>query len=44
MKEKLKVIHSLQLMMYLVQNGFAVSKVIDSYHKQVDCVVKVCQY
>lgn len=34
MNKNFKVIHSLQLMMHLVRNGFNVSKVEDAYPKQ----------
>ncbi|AMJ42342.1 DUF5659 domain-containing protein [Anaerotignum propionicum] len=34
MNKNFKVIHSLQLMMHLVRNGFNVSKVTDAYPKQ----------
>lgn len=34
MNKNFKVIHSLQLMMHLVRNGFNVSKVADAYPKQ----------
>lgn len=34
MKQKIKVVHSLQLMMHLVRNGFNIIKVDDAYAKQ----------